>query len=319
MPVEGASGAHDWAGFIPFEQLPQAFNPPGGHLASANNKIVPDDYPFLITHDWDSPYRIERIEASLAATQQQSMASSAQLQSDIVSLAAKELLPSMLAAAPLDARQRVAFTLLREWDDHMDADRPEPLIFSAWVRALNRRLFQPRLGTIYGRSWLPSARATRNMLQDDAGWCGKDGCPRLLADALNDALDDLSRRYGGTLEKWRWGDAHRVSFKHPIFSHIVGLSALFDRHPRVGGAADTVNAGSFDAAQEEAPFADLHGPGLRAIYDLADPDNSMFQLALGQSAHLLSPHYDDLEELWLRNQGLRIGREPAVDILTLMP
>ena len=86
-----------------------------------------------------------------------------------------------------------------------------------------------------------------------------------------------------------------------------------------GAAPRQVNAGGFDANQDDTPFADLHGPGLRAIYDLADPDRSMFQLALGQSAHPLSPHYDDMEELWLRNEGLRIGREPAGDILTLMP
>jgi penicillin amidase len=201
----------------------------------------------------------------------------------------------------------------------MDAERPEPLIFAAWVRAINKRLFVPRLGNIYGRYWLPSVRATGNILQNDGGWCGKDGCQRLLADALKDALDDLSTRYGGTMETWRWGDAHRVSLSHPIFSRIPVLRRLFDRHPPVPGAADTVNAGGFDANQDDTPFADLHGPGLRAIYDLADPDRSMFQLALGQSAHPLSPHYDDMEELWLRNEGLRIGREPAGDILTLMP
>lgn len=55
MPVSGASGDHDWAGFIPFERLPQSFNPPVGHIATANNKIVPDDYPFLITRDWGAP------------------------------------------------------------------------------------------------------------------------------------------------------------------------------------------------------------------------------------------------------------------------
>ena len=76
---------------------------------------------------------------------------------------------------------------------------------------------------------------------------------------------------------------------------------------------------SFDANKDETPFADLHGPGLRAVYDLADPDNSTFQLALGQSAHVLSPHYDDMQTLWQRFEGIRIVREPAGDTLTLMP
>ena len=319
MPVEGASGDHDWAGFIPFERLPQLYNPRIGHIATANNKIVPDDYPFLISSDWAAPYRIERIEAGLAATPQQSVESSMLLQRDVVSLAARELLPLMLTAEPLGMRERAAVDLLRRWDHQMDPERPEPLVFAAWVRAINRRLFQPRLGVIYGRYWSPSARATQNILQNNPAWCGDEGCRRLTADALTDALDDLTSRYGRTMQQWRWGEAHRATFEHPVFSHIPVLGALSGRHPPAGGAADTVNAGSFDANRDTTPFAALHGPGLRAVYDLADPDKSTFQLALGQSAHVLSPHYDDMQKLWLRFEGVRIMREPAGETLTLLP
>jgi len=319
MPVEGSSGDHDWAGFIPFERLPQTFNPPAGHIATANNKIVPDDYPFLITHDWDAPYRIERIEANLAATPKQSIASSMLLQRDIVSLAAKEMLPLMLAAEPSSARERTAIELMRRWDNQMDPDRPEPLVFASWVRAINKRLFQPRLGAVYGRYWSPSARATQNILRNNPAWCGGEGCPHLTAEALKDALDDLTNRYGATMESWRWGDAHRAGFEHPVFSHIPLLGALFGRHPPAGGAADTVNAGGFDSSRDETPFADLHGPGLRAVYDLADPDKSIFQIALGQSAHVLSPHYDDMQKLWMRFEGILILREPEGETLTLLP
>jgi penicillin G amidase len=315
MPVEGASGAHDWAGFIPFERLPQTFNPPSGHIATANNKIVPDDYPFLVTRDWDAPYRIERIEGGLAATPKQSIASSMLLQRDIVSLAAGELLPLMLTAEPPGSRERAAIALMQRWDHQMDPDRPEPLVFAAWVRAINRRLFQPRLGAIYGRYWSPSVRVTQNVLRNNPAWCGDAGCPRLTADALKDALDDLTTRYGATMERWRWGEAHRASFEHPVFSRIPVLGGWFGRHPPAGGAPDTVNAGGFDSSRDETPFADLHGPGLRAVYDLADLDNSTFQIALGQSAHVLSPHYDDMQALWLRFEGIRIVREPQSETL----
>jgi penicillin amidase len=241
------------------------------------------------------------------------------LQRDIVSLAAKELLPLMLTAEPSDARERAAIELMRRWDNQMDPARPEPLIFAAWVRTINKRLFQPRLGALYGRYWSPSARATQNVLRNNPAWCGDQGCARLTAAALKDALDDLTTRYGATTEIWRWGDAHQASFDHPVFSHIPVLSALFGRHPPAAGAADTINAGGFDANKDETPFADLHGPGLRAVYDLADPDQSTFQIALGESAHVLSPHYDDMQKLWMRFEGIRIVREPDGETLTLLP
>jgi penicillin amidase len=127
-------------------------------------------------------------------------------------------------------------------------------------------------------------------------------------------------RYGGTMERWRWGEAHRATFDHPLFSRIPVLRAVFDRHPPAGGAADTVNTGSFDGSDNATPFADLHGPGLRAVYDLSDLDNSKFQIALGQSGHVLSPHYDDLQKSWKRLQGFRILRNPQrSETLMLLP
>jgi penicillin amidase len=153
---------------------------------------VLDSYPYLITLDWDAPFRIERIEAGLAETPKQSTASSMRLQADIVSLSAKELLPLMLVAKPRSAV--AAIDLLRRWDHCMDPDRPEPLLFASWIRALNRRLFQPRRGTIYGRYRLASARVTQTVLRDKPSWCASEGCPALIEGALDEELDDLTTR-----------------------------------------------------------------------------------------------------------------------------
>jgi penicillin amidase len=141
----------------------------------------------------------------------------------------------------------------------------------------------------------------------------------VIESALTDALDDLTARYGGTIERWRWGEAHWASFDHPLFSNSAVLRSIFGRQPPAGGAADTVNAGGFDVSNAEAPFADRHGPGLRAVYDLSNLDNSTFQMALGQSAHVLSPHYDDLLKLWTRYEAIHILRDPHGEALTLLP
>ena len=318
-PVPGQTGAFDWTGFIPFEQLPQAFDPPAGHIASANNRIVPDDYPYLITRDWDLPYRIERIEAGLAATPRQSIESSTALQGDIVSLAARDLLPLMLGAPPRDARAKQALDLLDRWDDRMAADRPEPLIFSAWLAAIDKRLFAPRLGPLYGAYWRASPRVTQTVLEQHRHWCGTAGCTALLQTALDDALDELARRYGADIQSWRWGAAHRARFDHPVFSRIPVLRDIFDRHVPADGSGETVDAGGYRISNTADPFADLHGPGLRAVYDLSDLDKSVFEMALGQSAHPLSPHYDDLQSLWRRFEGWRLPGKPQGEVLTLTP
>ena len=318
-PVLGSSGDYDWTGFIPFDALPQALDPPVGHIASANNKIVPDDYPYLITQDWDQPFRIARIEAGLAATAKQSIESSTALQGDIVSLAADTLVPLMLASEPRDARARIAMDLLAGWDRRMSLSRPEPLIFSAWLAALDRQLFGPKLAGLYGVAWTAPPLTTAGVLKTHPHWCGEAGCPAALQQSLASALDDLSAEFGPAIDRWRWGDAHQATFDHPVFSRFRVLRSLADRHFPADGSNDTVNAGGFAPGKAAAPFADTHGPGLRAIYDLADLDNSRFELALGQSAHLLSPHYDDLRPLWQRFEGLRLPHGAVGDVLTLLP
>src|SRR2546430_5746310 len=94
-PVPGWDARYDWTGFIPFDQLPRAFNPPSGKIVTANHKIVPPRYRHHITFEWDAPYRARRIEELLDQTRLHDRASFARMQADVVSLAARELLPRM--------------------------------------------------------------------------------------------------------------------------------------------------------------------------------------------------------------------------------
>jgi penicillin G amidase len=318
-PVPGWTGEYDWNGWVPFEKLPQAFNPPAGHIATANNKIVPDNYPYMITADWDLPYRIERIEAALAEKPKQSIASSAKIQADIVSLSAKRLLPLMLRPVPRDAGAKSAAALLRAWDGSMAEDRPEPLIFVAWLRALNKRLFQPALGPLFNDYLGMTPLATEGALTVHQHWCGSSGCDAALEASLSDALHELSAEYGADQSAWRWGEAHPALFAHPVFHHIPVLRDLFDRQVPAGGSNDTVNAGGFQFTDPDGAYVSTHGPAFRAIYDLADLDKSVFLTALGQSAHVLSPHYDDLLPRWHAFNWLRLPTDAHGETLMLVP
>jgi len=319
VPVPGWTGEYDWNGWVPFEELPQAFNPPSGHIATANNKIVPDSYPYLLTYDWNTPFRVERIEAGLAETPRQSIDSSAAIQADVVSLTAKHLLPLMLASEAADPRAKQAMDLLAHWDAKMLADRPEPLIFTAWLRALNKHLYQPALGDLFERYWGTNALATEGVLTSHQHWCGEGGCPAALQASLKDALDELTQHYGADMNAWRWGTAHPALFAHPIFHRLPILNRIFDRQVPADGGVDTVNAGAFQFANPDAPYTDIHGPTLRAIYDLNDLDKSVFLTALGQSAHVLSPHYADLLPRWRAFDWLRLPHDAHGDTLSLVP
>ena len=54
----------------------------------------------------------------------------------------------------------------------------------------------------------------------------------------------------------------------------------------------------------ENPYLNVHAGGYRGVYDLADPDSSVFIIDTGQSGQPLSRNYDDLAPIWRRGEYL---------------
>jgi penicillin amidase len=319
-PSPGWDARYDWAGFIPFAELPRKLNPPGGTIATANNKIVPDGYRHHITSEWEAPFRARRIEALLSARDAHSVDSFKAMQADVTSLAVRDLLPFLLNAPAVSARAAAALELLRQWDGQMEADRPEPLIVTAWLRQLSRLIYTDELGDVFRDAWRLRIIFLRNVLADVGGqsrWCDdvatpiRETCQQLLGQALEEALEDLVERYGSDARRWRWGEAHAARSAHRPFSGTFLLGSLFDIVVPTPGDSFTINVGQHDIRNEEEPFVSRHAASFRAIYDLADLDRSLFIQSTGQSGNWMSPHYDDLAAAWARTEYLPMSTRPS--------
>jgi penicillin amidase len=303
MPVEGWSGAHDWKGFIPFEQLPQSFDPPSGRIVNANNRIVPKSYPYLIAAEWEAPYRaqslIEAVDRGYGGTVEESAA----LQQSDLSVAARELLPLMTAFSPKDDRQREALSLLGNWNFQMRPDRPEPLIFNAWLLSLTEAIFADELGSAFDDFLGWRAETLARTLASDKAWCDDrrtpvvETCADQLSLSLSQALDDITKRLGPKLTDWRWGDLHRAHFAHAIFTSVSLLDRIFDRSIEVGGDYYTADR-AVPRIRGDSRYTAIHGAGVRVVLDLSNLDRSLFTLAPGESGNPLSRHYDDLLISW---------------------
>jgi penicillin G amidase len=331
MPAPGWDDSAEWDGFIPFDALPRKIDPVEGLLVNANNRLVGPDYPYFISREWDMPYRAERILELLKETRDQTVASHLALQRDALSPMTAELLPLMLGHVGHSERTGHAARLLAAWDGRMARDRPEPLIFVEWLRALDRDLFADELGDLFPPMWDLHAKLIARTLRTDAAWCDDVGtaetetCAAQIARALDQALDTLTERYGADVTAWRWGAAHQALHNHPVFGRIPVLRSLADLKIAADGGNDTVNRGAMRVANTSNPFADIHGPGYRAVYDLADPDASVFGIATGESGNPLSRHYRDFLERWRDGVGRTLTGTPAAlaesgaELLTLVP
>ena len=327
-PVPGWNGDYDWTGFVPFEALPLAVNPPSGRFVAANNKIVPDDYPYLITADWPDHFRARRIHEMLDDLNPLSPEAAARMQQDTLSLGARELLPLLLGTVPASPRGREALTLLAAWDHRMDRDRAAPLIFYAWIRELNRRLFADELGPVFGAFERPKMDRLARTLSEGQDWCDDTGtaaredCAGQMAGALEDALNLLETRFGQPLDDLRWGAAHVAQFSHPILSRVPYFDDLFGYEVETDGGDHTLNkAGASFRGAPDTLFEDIHGPGYRAVYDLADLDRSRFMIATGQSGNPFSPYYGNLATRWRDGKYVILDgkRTAEQDRLRLIP
>ncbi len=319
-PVPGWDATYDWDGFIPFEDLPHEFNPARASIRTANQKIVADDYPYLITRDWTLPYRADRIDQMLGDRKIHSVDSFRAMHADDKSLMALELLPLLLEAKPSGPLAEAAIAKLKAWDGRMSIAGSEPLILSAWLRELSRAVYTDELGDLFLANWKIRPVFMANVLRDNDGmarWCDVQGsaavetCAGLLQSSLSAALSDLQARFGDSMDDWTWGEAHFAHSDHNPFTHVPYLKEFFDiKVPSVGGVY-TVNVGRFKLMNNEEPFANQHAASLRGIYDLSNLNRSLFIYSTGQSGNPLSSLYANFAEKWSRTEYLTLSTDPA--------
>ncbi len=330
IPVPGWNGDYDWTGWVPFERLPQTIDPASGFIVNANNRVTAADDPLVAVH-WPEAYRARRIVAALSsASAPLTVDDMTKLQTDAVSVAAIEMLPLVLPhITPRNDEEKALLTAMQAWDGAMLRDRAEPLIFAVWMDRLKHALVDDDLGDLSTRYDGERVDAMRAMIAGGSpgiDWCDdvatqiREECPARIQLAWNEAIDWIAAHEGRPAAAWQWGDFHQAAFDHRVLKALPILGGLSSRALPTPGGEYTINRGSHLDITADQPLSHIHGPGLRAVYDLADLSRSRVAVAGGQSGHLASPHYDDLLVPWRDGQGFPLN--PAAgspDRLTLVP
>ena len=271
-------------------------------------------YPYLITNEWAPPHRSDRIENLVGLRARHNTESFRSIQGDVTSLAVRDLLPLLLAAPAGSVETSAILRQLSSWNGEMSSDRAEPLVVAAWIRELTRLIYSDELGPeLFKDAWDQRAIFVRNVLLDRNGqgrWCDdistpqRETCADMIGRALPLALADLKLRYGADMSKWRWGDAHPAVSDHRPLGRQPWLREWFNISVPTAGDNYTVNVGSFRIGNDAAPYVSRHAASLRAIYDLADLNRSVYMPSTGQSGNLLSPYYSNFSAPWARLESI---------------
>ncbi len=318
FPADGASGTADWVGEASGGALPTIVAPASGHLLNGNERTAPPDFPVFMGRDWPGSWRADRIRALLDAAPRHDVAGFTRMQVDTTSAFAQAVLPLLLARplrpAPGSLSAR-ALALLGGWDGAMEADRPQPLVFNAWVQrfmvdALGR-------GGISGGAGPWEDVVALLLSPAGSAWCGGD-CTPTLQRALDEASREVAAGQGPDPLAWRWGVAHHAVFENAFLQAIPLLGRLGRREVAVPGDDSTLFRGGSGLLGD---FQSRHGGAYRGVYDLSDPERSRFVVAPGQSGNWLSPLAWNLVQDWADGSTMTIGRTPrrVAATLSLLP
>jgi penicillin amidase len=326
-PAPGWLAQYDWTGWLPAAQNPalnrNTIETKGWH-ATANQNILPPGYAHFVSGDWTTPERFDRIEQLLAARPQHSRASLQAIQNDVTSLGAKSLLPVVLSSKPQHPLGDQALQMLSTFDGQMTADSAAALVFNVWADELTRGLLVPHLGAdrfkaLYGKRHFRAA-VEGILKRSDTFWCGTAGCPAQVSAALDRALTRIAAQQGKDMRTWRWGAWHPAISSHKPFGKVPLLNTLFDVRTESAGDLFTVNVGQYWANDPKEPFANRHAASMRAVYDLADPEQSVFIYQTGQSGHVFDARSRSMSGAWAAGQYRPLQQiSTAVHRLTLTP
>jgi penicillin G amidase len=287
VPVDGSSGQFEWDGYIPFDQLPSSFNPPGGLIVTANQNPFPANYPYRVSGSFDSGYRSHQIHDLLSSRNGWRPRDMLAVQKDVYSAFARFLTRQAIAAydrkKPRDSSVAAAIRLFRGWNGQMDKDDAVPMITDLFYRQLRTAIAErasPKHGVEYT---FPMAQAVIEKLLTarPPGWF--NDYDSMLLQCLHEAIEDGAQRQGSNVDDWRYGEYHNLTIVQPVDSHLPIIGKYFNIGPVwMSGSPTTVKQTTWTL-----------GPSMRMAVDFSNFDQSLNNITIGESGHFLSSHYKD--------------------------
>ena len=319
VPVPGWTGEHEWLGAVPFEQSPRSINPPEGFFATANQRVIQGDEPYISAY-FASPARADRLVELLGNGDKLTPEQVAGFQGDRVSKPARTWASFLAQCPPFPGEAERARAMLAGWDGDLLPERGEPLLYAYFRRAVMRELFAPVVGEVTW-AWLTTdanpglGRIVAGLLADliarlESGATPPDGrsWPAVLEPALATAWRNSVALDGEDPAAWRWDSGHRLASRNPL-STAFPDAALDPPGVGLGGDGDTIRCAGYGISGKR-DFVITNTSVYRQVVDFARPDEASYAIPGGASGDSSSPHFADQLERWAACERIPMQRQP---------
>jgi penicillin G amidase len=314
--MPGWTDEYDWKGLVPFEKQPHSFNPKNHFLASANNKTVPNSYPYYISTWFVPDYRFRRINEMLEEKSKISLEDIRRMHADFKSKLVADLKPDLMNSLgqvkDFNGLEKRCFEILGTWNGILNKEEAAPVLFEAFYLKFVENLFGDELGKDLLKEFLPvthvvNASVDRLWEHKNSIWFDdvntadkKEGFDDIVQRSFRDAVKWLKEKIGDEPSKWQWGKIHQLTLEHPLGSvKILDRIFKFNRGPYpVGGSSHTVCPYQYKLTD---PFKVFHGASHRHIYSPANWNESLSVIPTGTSGIPASKYYCDQTKLYVDN------------------
>lgn len=287
VPVDGASGEFEWEGYIPFDDLPQTYNPPSGLIVTANQNVFPVDYKYRVNGNFASPYRSQQIRELLQCRNGWRPDQMLAVQKDVYAafdhFIARQAVAAFDRTKPADSRLASAIEVFRNWNGQMDKDSSAALLAELLYQKLRLALAErasPKKGETYSFQ-MASAVVERALRERPAGWFAS--YDQVILKALSAAIDEGAKRQGSNVPAWHWGVWNDLTIPNPVVGQLPWVGRYFNVGPvPMSGSPTTVKQ-----------TTKRLGPSMRMVVDLANLGGSFQNITIGESGQPLSSHYKD--------------------------
>jgi penicillin G amidase len=307
VPVPGDTDDYEWAGYIPFDQLPQALNPDSGLIVTANAKVVGPAYTPYLTDRWEEPYRTARIYDLLHDKHDLRPADMLKVQTDTYSYPHVFLADQLSAAAkvnpPKDPRTKNLIDTLKDWNGIADADSSEISFLVATRRAALTLILEPYLAdqtSVY--EWRTTTFLQKILTDRPSKWLPPvyKTYDALLVAAADRAVEKLAEdSHSPRVQDWQWRRFNSLDMLHPLGR---GGTTLQERTlARLFSITDKPQSGTGYSVRAATKH---HGPAMRFVANLGNWDESILLIPTGQSGQLGSSHYSDQFSYWFEGNPI---------------
>lgn len=311
VPLDGAAGEFEWDGYIPFAELPSAFNPPSGLIATSNQNPFPPNYPHTVSGNFAPPHRHQQVVDLLNAKKGWRAEDMLAVQKDVYSgfdrFLARELIAAYERRQAKSPRLEAALDLLRNWNGQMEKDLAAPFVTTLAYQHLRTAMVERAApGKALSYDVQMSRSIIERLLRDRPAEWFRD-YDELLVRVLADAVEEGSRIQGADVAKWQYGRSLRVRIDHPVTHQVPMIGRYFDIGPvPMSGSPSSVKQTTTRLA-----------PSMRMTADLGDWERSLLNITTGQSGQVLSSHYRDQwdDYYWGRSFPMPFGKVEAKSTL----